>query len=793
MKFSENWLREWVNPDVNSEQLVADLTMAGLEVDHYGPVAGAFSDVVAARILTAERHPDADKLRLCQVDDGSGETIQIVCGAPNARAGLVAPLARVGAMLPGDFKIKPAKLRGIESFGMLCSGRELGLSEDADGLLELPSDAAIGANIRQLLGLDDIVIELDLTPNRADCLGIRGIARDVAAIYSCDYKELKIEPVAVTLDLKPLHIELLDAEDCPHYVGRAIGNINQNAQTPLWMKERLRRCGLRPISPVVDVTNYVLLELGQPMHAFDLDRLQGPIGVRRARAGEQLKLLDQREVTLDPYFLLITDADQPVALAGLMGGLATSVTDKTTQLFLESAYFKPTTIMGRARKLGLHTDASHRFERGVDASLQRAAMERATALLLDIVGGQAGPIIEVTRGAFMPTRPRVHLRAARLDRLLGDPIEATVVERILNDLGMSVEVVKDGWWVTPPSLRFDIFEEVDLIEEVGRIYGYHNLSERAPTGAIPAVSLPEDRLELTRLRSVMVERGYYEAINYAFVAPAQIEAMMPGQPGLPLANPLSAELSVMRTSLAPGLLATAVYNQHRQMQRIRLFENGICFPVNNSGVQEEARIAGLVLGNALPEHWGRKSRNVDFYDLKGDVEALLALTGDAASFRFQPSVLGYLHPGQSADIFRGKTLLGWVGALHPDWLLSVGAKGAMFGFELSLEVLLPCIVPNFRQLSRFPSIRRDLAIVVKESVSWSVIRQLVEEISANLLTELVVFDEYRGGGIDQGYKSLAIGLILQDTNKTLTDAQVDAVMDSVVVGLADKFDAVLRG
>ena len=793
MKFSESWLREWVNPDVKTERLVADLTMAGLEVDDYGPVAGEFSDVVVARILSAEQHPDADKLSLCQVDDGSGETIQIICGAPNARAGLLAPLARVGAVLPGDFEIKPAKLRGLDSFGMLCSGKELGLSDDAAGLLELPQDAAPGANLRELLVLDDTAIELDLTPNRADCLGMRGIARDVAAIYACDYQELAINPVPAAFDGAQLQVDLIDAEDCPHYVGRAIRNIDQNAQTPLWMTERLRRSGLRPISPLVDVTNYVLLELGQPMHAFDLERLHGPIGVRRATVGEKLVLLDEREVAVDPHFLLITDADRPVALAGLMGGLDTSVTDETTQVFLESAYFKPASIIGRSRKLGMHTDASHRFERGVDPRIQRLAMERATALLLDIVGGEAGPIVEATAQSFLPASPRVHLRADRLNRLLGDEIDAVAVERILVDLGMLVEAVEDGWQVTPPSLRFDIAAEVDLIEEVGRIHGYDNLPEHPPAGAIPAVSLSENKIELERLRSVLVERSYNEAVNYAFVAPAQLEAMQKGQDVLPLANPLSLDLSVMRTSLMPGLLATLVYNQHRQAQRIKLFESGICFPMESGEVTEESRLSGVLLGNVLPEQWGSKSRNVDFFDLKGDVEALLALTGDAASFHFKPSLRDYLHPGQAADIYRDNAFVGWLGALHPNWLSIIGAKGTVFGFELSMEVLLPCTVPNFQQLSRYPSIRRDLAIVVKESVSWSAIRQLVEEISGNLLTELVVFDEYRGGGIEQGSRSLAIGMILQDTNKTLTDDKADAVTDSVVTRLSEDFDAVLRG
>jgi phenylalanyl-tRNA synthetase beta chain len=681
----------------------------------------------------------------------------------------------------------------VESQGMLCSAKELGVSEDASGLLELPEDAPLGESLRDYLDLDDISIEVDLTPNRADCLGLRGIARDLSALYDCEITPPAMRTVFPQVE-DSLPIEIEAAEDCPRYIGRVIRNINPKAQTPMWMQERLRRSGLRPISPVVDVTNYVLLEQGQPMHAFDFNTLVGPIGVRRAHEDERLTLLDGSEVKLDPHFLLITDRDQPVALAGLMGGEATAVSDETRNLFLESAYFKPSTIIGRARKLGMTTDAAHRFERGVDPQLQRKAVERATELLLEIVGGVAGPTCEAVAEEHLPQQPMVMLRAARLELLLGMPVPREDVSRILGRLGMEVADTPEGWRVTPPSARFDIAEEVDLIEEVARIYGYDRVPEVVAAGVLPGAHLEERVVELNRARLALVERGYFETVNYAFVSRQQLAPLGEDAGALPLANPLSTDLEVMRTSITPGLMASLVHNQARQHDRVRVFEAGVAFVPDGQGdVREEQRLAGLIWGRPLPERWNAGQRELDYYDIKGDLEALLTLGGMDRGVSFEPGKLSYLHPGQSAEIMRDGQSMGWVGCLHPRWLKAADAKGPVFGFELTQGTLLSARLPEYREISRYPSIRRDIAVIVAETVSWSTIEQLVEETAGNLLTKLVVFDEYRGAGIDEGHKSMAIGLTLQDVTRTLKDEEVDAVVNKVVTRLSDDLNAVLRG
>ena len=791
MKFSEKWLRHWVDlKGIATEQLVHRLTMSGLEVDSVEPVAGTFTGVVVGRIVEIEPHPDADKLRVCRVDAGDGEHYQVVCGAPNARQGLLAPMARVGAVLPGDFRIKPVCLRGVESAGMLCSASELKISDDAAGLMELPEDAPVGTDLREYLGLDDVTIEIDLTPNRADCLGLIGLAQDVAATFGRAVHPLQVDPVAPDFqDRREIRLE--DPADCPRYVGRAVRGIDASATTPQWMAERLRNCGLRPINPVVDVTNYVLLELGQPMHAFDEDQLSGAIVVRRARAGEQLLLLTGDEVELDERYLLIADEARALGLGGIMGGDESAVSDATRNVFFESAFFQPASIVGRARDLGLHTDASHRFERGVDPEGQRRAIERATALLIEIAGGQAGPVMEAVAEQHLPQRQPVRLRAERIGRLLGASPEAVDVERILVGLGMEVSAASDGsWLVVPPSRRFDIQIEEDLIEEVARVHGYDRLPGRPPEGAIPPVHVPEGRLALNRVRTVLVDRGYSEAINYSFIAESRLAPM--GGEALPLANPLSADLGVMRTSLVPGLLATLTWNQHRQQQRVRLFEIGTVFLSADGAVEERQRIAGVCAGPAGPEQWGTPARAVDFFDAKGDIEGVLALVR-GGRFRFEAARRDWLHPGQAAEIHRDGQCVGWLGAVHPRWTEAVDAHGPVFAFELDVATLGEVALPAARALSRYPSIRRDLAIIVADDVRWQQIQDMVEEIAGNLLTELVVFDEYRGPGIDQAKKSVALGMILQDQEQTLTDDKVDALVDSVVAGMRERFDAVLRG
>ena len=789
MRFSEQWLRSLVDLEqIDREELLHRLTMAGLEVDVVHPVAGDFAGVVVARIVEAGPHPDADKLKVCQVDDGSGELLQIVCGAPNARPGLVAPLARVGATLPGDFKIRKAKLRGVASHGMLCSAKELGLSEDAAGLYELPEALAAGDDLRAALDLDDVAIEVDLTPNRADCLGMIGLAQEVAAIFGRELCLPDIPEVAPVVETaRP--IELVAPADCARYVGRAVDGIDVSAETPLWMAERLRRAGLRPISPTVDVTNYVMLELGQPMHAFDLDRLQGGISVRRATGQEPLTLLTEEKVVLDERFLMIADEAGSVAIGGVMGGLDSSVTDETTRIFFESAWFQPAVIVGKARELGMHTDASHRFERGVDPQGQRRAIERATELLVQIAGGSPGPVCEAVSPDHLPDRPVIRLRRHRIERLLGTPIADDAVEDILAHLGMAVSAVDEGWDVQAPSRRFDMAIEEDLIEELARIYGYDRLVVRAPEGAIPAVVMPERRFDLDRVRQVLVDRGFVEAVNYSFIAPEKLEPI-DGE-ALPLANPLSADLAVMRTSLLPGLLDNLAFNQRRQQQRVRLFELGTTFPMSEGEVVEHPSLAGIVAGAAAPEQWGVASREVDFFDLKGDLEAALALTG-TDDYHFEPAAHPWLHPGQAADVYRGERRIGWVGALHPHWVERAEARGRIYGFEIDLGALGDARLPVARTLSRYPSIRRDLALIVPREVPWRQIRQVVQETGGNLLTELVVFDEYTGSGIDEGEKSVALGLVLQDEARTLTDDEVDAIVENITRGLAETLDARLR-
>ena len=552
MKFSEQWLRSWTNPDVDRDTLVAKLSMVGLEVDSVTPVAGAFHGVVVGEILSAEQHPDADKLRVCQVSNGS-ETFQVVCGAPNARPGIKVPFAMIGAELGDDFKIKKAKLRGVESFGMLCSAAELKTSEDHSGLLELAADAPVGMDVRKYLGLDDVVIEIGLTPNRGDCLSLAGLAREVGAIYGSDVQPVAIEPVAASHDdTRP--VELLAPQACPRYLGRVIRNVDLSRPTPLWMVERLRRSDIRSIDPAVDVTNYVMLELGQPMHAFDLAEIRGGIRVRMAEEGEKLVLLDGQEATLTADTLVIADHERPLAIAGVMGGEHSGVGAETRDLFLESAYFDPIALAGKARGYGLHTDASHRFERGVDFELARKAMERATALLLEIVGGVAGPVVEAVSEADLPKREAVTLRQERITQMLGLELEPALVERLLNSLGLTVSASGEGAWeVRVPSHRFDISLEVDLIEELGRLYGYDRLPVRYPQARLAPQARSEARAELPALRRLLVARGYQEAITYSFIDPKLFALFNPEETPLVLANPISADMAAMRASLWPGL------------------------------------------------------------------------------------------------------------------------------------------------------------------------------------------------------------------------------------------------
>ena len=788
MKFPENWLRQHVKTSATRDELAATLTAIGLEVEDMTVLGDALDGVVVARIVDCAKHPEADKLQVCRVDAGAHGMLQIVCGAPNARPGLAAPLATIGTRV-GTLTIKAAKLRGVESNGMLCSAKELGLDADASGLLELPADAPVGTPLADYLGLPDASIELKLTPNRADCFGVRGIAFDVAAALGSTVEPLDAAPVAAASEAT-MAIALQAGEAAPRFVGRVIEGVDATVATPAWMAERLRRSGVRPLSFLVDVTQYVMLELGQPMHAYDRDLLVGPIGVRLAREGERLALLNGTEATLDPQFLAITDADRVVGLAGIMGGADTKVTDATRNVFLEAAHFAPAAIIGRSRKLGLHTDAGHRFERGVDPELPRIAVERATRLILGIAGGTPGPVIEAVLPQHLPQPQAIQLRRARLARVLGVQVADAEVERILRALGLGVEADAEGWQVTAPTRRFDLAIEEDLIEEIARIHGYDAIPTSLPGGATRLVAASETRVPEHDLREQLVARDFLEAINYAFVDAAWLDAWQMRDVGLPLANPLSAELGVMRPALLPGLVAALGRNAARQQPRVRLFEIGKVFAGGNEAPVETLRIAAVACGGATAEQWGVGARALDFHDLKGDLEALAAQAG--ATLAFQPSAPPHAHPGRSADVLRDGVRIGWIGQLHPRLQQALGLDVDVLAFELDLVPLLARPLPRAGALSRFPSVRRDLAFVVPEAVSWAALEAGVRAAAGASLREVRLFDRYVGKGVETGFKSLAMALILQDDSRTLTDRDVDAVVASVVAALEQEHGAAIR-
>lgn len=802
MKFSESWLREWVNPAISSDELAHQITMAGLEVDAVEPVAGEFSGVLIGEVVECGPHPDADKLQVTKINLGpdfnDGELVEIVCGAKNCRLGLKVAVATVGAVLPGDFKIKKAKLRGVPSHGMLCSESEIGLAENSDGIMELASDAPIGKCVRQYLDLNDVTIDVDLTANRGDCLGLKGLAREVGVLNSLSVTEPTITAVASTID-DSVAITLSAEKACPRYLGRVIKNINVNAQTPLWMVEKLRRCGTRAIDPVVDVTNYVLLEQGHPMHAFDLSAIEGGINVRYANEAEKLTLLDGNEVTLTTQTLVIADDTKALAIAGIFGGLASGVTTESKDIFLESAFFAPLAILGKARQYGLHTDASHRYERGIDPQLQRDAMERATQLLLEIVGGEAGPIVEAVSKEHIPAERTVTLRRVKLDSRIGHHIKDTTVAEILTRLGFSV--TENGadqekvWTVVVPAYRFDISIEVDLIEEVARIFGYNNIPNVSPKATLAMREQKEAQLPVSKLRNVLVNRGYQEAITYSFVDPKVQVQLHPSQATMTLPHPISSEMSEMRVSLWTGLLQSVIYNQNRQQGRVRLFETGLRFIPDESvenGVRQDNMIAGVLSGQRSEEHWDIEKAATDFYDIKSDVEALLGLTNNESDFVFSKAEVDALHPGQTAAIHKNGVLVGHVGALHPELERKLGLNGRTLFFELLLAEVCTQNIPQARDISRFPANRRDIAVVINEHVSANKVLQLIEKVGGNYLVDLNLFDVYRGSGIETGFKSLAIAMTLQDNNKTLEEKDITDVVNRVVDTLKTELNASLR-
>jgi phenylalanyl-tRNA synthetase beta chain len=796
MKFSENWLRQHVKTDASRETLAATLTAIGLEVEETTVLGAALDGVVVARIVECAKHPEADRLQVCQVDAGATlGMLQIVCGAPNARPGLCAPLATIGTTV-GTLTIKAAKLRGVESNGMLCSAKELGIDADASGLLELPDDAPVGVALADYLGLPDTTFELKLTPNRADCFGVRGIAFDVAAALGSEVEPLNADPVPAASDAV-LAVELDAGAKVPRFAGRVIDGVNANATTPLWMAERLRRSGVRPISFLVDVTQYVMLELGQPMHAFDKDTLQAPVVVRPARAGEEVKLLDGRTVDLDEDFLVVSDstggrAARAVALGGIMGGHDTRVTDTTRNVFLEAAHWIPSAIIGRSRKLGMHTDAGHRFERGVDPELPRIAIEYATKLILEVAGGVPGPTIDAVRDADMPKPQAILLRRERLARVLGVRVADAEVERILRALGLGVDAIADGWRVLAPTRRFDLAIEEDLIEEIARIHGYDAIPTTLPGGATRVVSRSESMLDEADLRRRMIARDYQEAINYAFVDTDLLARWRATEGAVALANPLSAELGTMRTMLLPGLVSALARNTARQQSRVRLFEIGKTFHARAAGEAplETRRLAAALCGDATVEQWGGSVRSVDFHDLKGDLDSLAATAGGALEYRPSTSPRG--HPGRSADVYRDGAYFGWIGELHPRLLRELDLDMPVLGFEIDLFTLERRALPRASAVSRFPSVRRDLAFVVADDVPWAALEATVRRAAGPSLKDLRLFDRYVGKGVETGCKSLAMGLILQEESRTLTDHDVDRTVAAVVAALRGEHGGEIR-
>lgn len=791
MKISENWLRTWVNPAIDSDTLSDQLTMLGLEVDELAPVAKPFTGVVVGEVLTVEQHPDADRLRVTTVNIGTGESLQIVCGAPNVHAGMKAPVATIGAVLPGDFKIKKGKLRGVESQGMLCGASEIDLEDKIDGLLELPTDAPVGVNIREYLKLDDNVIDISITPNRGDCFSIRGIAREIAVINKLQMNEPEIKSVDATIaDEKKV---VISTEGAPRYLGRVIKNVNVKAATPEWMEQALARSGIRTHSILVDVTNYVLMELGQPMHAFDLAKIEGTIQVRQAQPQEKLQLLNDQEVELQEDIMVIADDQKALAIAGIMGGLASSVTDDTTDIFLESAFFAPLAIAGRARRFGLHTDSSQRYERGVDFELPLIAMNRASQLIQELAGGEFGPITVAEKTEILPKREAIELKQAQVDQLLGYQVTADFIADALTRLGCEVTVKAEGEWsVVPPSHRYDMAIYQDLIEEVARIDGYDNIQISLPSMDVQLAKY-QDRFEIAELRQTIVTLGYQEAISFSF-ADAKLEKQLNPQVNpLMLANPISSDLAAMRSTLLSSLIPCVQYNLNRQQSRVRFFELGLRFDYQNAKSIEDLKqiptLALVAVGSQQPESWHVKPQSMDFFDFKGEIEEILA--AGRVKVEYVRSERAWLHPGQSAEILVDGQSIGYLGRLHPSLENELDLTTTWVA-ELDQTAVLQSYVSNFTELSRFPSIRRDIALLISDNINVRDIQQLIEKTGGELLDSTWLFDVYTGQGVEEGKRSLAFALLWQHLSRTLEDAEIKSGMDNIIQVLENTYQATLR-
>ena len=791
MKLSEQWLREWTDPSFETDELAHRLTMAGHEVDDVVVEGDGLSGVVVAEVKSVTQHPNADRLSLCQVDPGDGELTQIVCGAPNVHEGMKTPLAVPGVRLPNGMKLRRSKIRGVESAGMLCSAIELGLGDESDGIMDLGSEAQTGQKLTEFLSLPDAVFDLDLTPNRGDCFSVLGLARDIAALTGSPLKDTSVEAVAPSIDeTYPVHLD--HPEGCPRFAGRVIRGINPHSKSPSWLVERLRRAGIRAIYPVVDITNYVMLAFGQPLHSYDLDALNGTIRPRLANAGEKLTLLDEKELTLRDDSLVIADDSGAIGLAGIMGGLSTAVSDNTANIFLEAAHFSRDGIAGQARSYGMHTDASMRFERGVDPEGPARAIEFATRLLLDISGGDAGPLNVETNDSLLPVRSSITLRKDRLKKVLGAEIADDLVESVLTDLGMQLTEVKGGWSAVSPSHRFDIEIEEDLIEEVARIYGYDNIPETTGYSQMRLGTVTEKQVDVDHVASILAARGYQEVVTYSFIDEHLNRKFSGSDSDLVLSNPISSEMSTMRSSLWPGMAMAAAANVARQQDRVRIFEIGKTFHGSQKNIIEVVRVAGLALGSVMPEQWSIDAQDIEFFDIKSDIVALMQTAGADVQFEFEMTDHPSLSPGQSGKLIRNNEVVGLVGKLHPAIAKSCGLTKTAVVFELDADIAFAAEVPRAREVSKFPAIRRDIAVIVDDNIPAAELAQVAAAAAPELIQRVTIFDIYQGQGIEAGRKSVALGLILQETSRTLTDEDADSAMDAAVRKLENEFAAVLR-